>query len=80
MGIRNMVIKRIYELCTQRNIKLNSLANISGITPSTLYSIFASKRKDIGIVVIKKLCDGLNITLAQFFETKEFNELEQEIR
>ena len=80
MGVRNAVINRIYELCNERNMAINALANIAGVTPSTIYGLFHLSRKDMGIVIIKKICDGLEITLAEFFDTKEFNELEQEIK
>ena len=58
----------------------NELANVSGVTPSTVYSMMDRSRKDISIVTIKKLCDGLGITLGEFFSTPEFDRLEQEIR
>lgn len=51
-----------------------------GVTPSTVYSMLDSRRHDVSIVTIKKLCDGLGITLGEFFSTPEFDGLEQEIR
>ena len=60
-------------------IKTNQLANISGVTPSTVYSLLDERRRDVSIITIKKLCDGLEITLGQFFSTPEFDALEQEI-
>lgn len=80
MGIKDMVVKRFDELCKERKIKVNELANISGVTPSTAYSMMNPKRRDISITTIKKFCDGLEITLAEFFDTKEFNNSEQEIK
>lgn len=79
MGIKNAVVKRIKNLCKERNIKYNSLATISGVTPSTVYSLIDESRKDIGIVVLKKLCDGLDITITEFFDDEIFKNLEQEI-
>lgn len=64
----------------QRNIRPNELANISGITPSTVYSMLDDKRKELSINTIKKLCDGLEITLGEFFSTELFDNLEQEIK
>ena len=61
-------------------MKINELANVSGVTPSTAYSMLDRSRRDVSIVTIKKFCDGLEITLGQFFSTPEFDELEQEIR
>lgn len=75
-----MVAERFRDLCTERNIKINELAYRSGVTPSTAYSMMDPKRRDISIVTIKKFCDGLDITLGEFFSTPEFDELEQEIK
>jgi len=60
-------------------MKINELANISGVTPSTVYSMLDPRRREVSITTIKKLCDGLNITLGVFFSTPEFDALEQEI-
>ena len=59
MNAKDAVVKRIISICKQRNIKLNELANISGITPSTIYSMTDESRRDISILTIKKICDGL---------------------
>ncbi len=80
MDLKDMIVKRFTELCIQRNIKINELANVSGVTPSTVYSMMDKSRRDISIRTIKKLCDGLEITLGEFFSTAEFDKLEQEIR
>ena len=80
MDVKDIVVKRFLELCRQRNIKINELANISGVTPSTAYSMMDSSRRDISIRTIKKFCDGLEITLGEFFSTADFDELEQEIK
>ena len=58
----------------------NELANLSGVTPSTVYSMMDERRKELSINTIKKLCDGLEITLGEFFGTPLFDNLEQEIR
>ena len=79
MSVKDVVVKRFQELCDEKNIKINELANISGVTPSTAYSMMDSKRRDISIITIKKFCDGLEITLGEFFSTSEFDDLEQEI-
>ena len=63
-----------------RNIAINELAGISGISPSTVYSILNEKSQNPGTITIKKLCDGLEITLGEFFSTPEFDALEQEIK
>ncbi|MGI6577296.1 MAG: helix-turn-helix domain-containing protein [Eubacteriales bacterium] len=80
MGIKNNVARRIKELCRLRNITINALANLCGLTPSTIYSLLDPQRKDIGIVTIKKICDGLDISLVEFFDTEEFSNCDQEIQ
>lgn len=79
MGVKDMVAARFAELCSNRNMKINELAYRSGVTPSTAYSMMDPRRRDISIVTIKKFCDGLDITLGEFFSTAEFDNLEQEI-
>ncbi len=80
MQVKDAVTERFRELCGQRKISPNSLAVLSGITPSTVYSMLDPTRRDISIVTIKKLCDGLEITLGEFFSTPAFDALEQEIK
>lgn len=80
MGVKDLVVARFDDLCKERNIKINELANRSGVTPSTAYSMFDSTRHDVSIVTIKKFCDGLDISLKDFFNTEEFEKLEQEIK
>lgn len=79
MNVKDVVVTRFKRLCDERNIKINELANISGVTPSTAYSMMDDQRRDISITTIKKLCDGLGITLGEFFNSPEFDSLEQEI-
>ena len=74
------VRNRILELCGERDLTINHLANLAGLPPSSLKNILYRKSQNPKIVTIKKLCDGLEITLPEFFNTKEFTELEQEIR
>ena len=80
MSVKDAVVNRFQSICKERNIKINELANLSGVTPSTVYSMMDSTRRDISIVTIKKLCDGLEMTLGEFFSTPEFDNLEQEIK
>ena len=80
MSVKDAVTMRFQQLCRERNIKINELAVLSGVTPSTAYSMMDSNRRDVSIVTIKKFCDGLNITLGEFFATAEFDSLEQEIK
>ena len=80
MIIKNAIVQRIKELCKQKGIKFNTLATSSGVTPSTVYSLLDERRKDVGILVLKKLCDGLDISIVEFFDTDIFRDLEQEIK
>ena len=80
VNTKEAVAKRIVDLCDERNIAVNALANIAGIPPSTVYSILNEKSKNPGVVSIKKLCDGLGISVREFFDDELFEELEQEIR
>lgn len=79
MNISMGVSKRILELCKENEITVNKLCTISGVTQSTVNDIVNGKAKNIGVVTIKKLCDGLEITITEFFDTQYFRELEQEI-
>lgn len=80
MNVKDCVSNRFLRICKERKIKLNELATISGVTPSTVYSMMDPCRREISINTIKKLCDGLEITLGEFFSTEEFDALEQEIK
>ena len=80
MKTKEAVAQRILELCRERNIAVNALANISGVSPSTIYSMLNQKSQNPGVVSIKKICDGLEITVRQFFNSPLFDETEQEIK
>ena len=80
MNTKNAVANRIIELCNQKNIAINALANLAGISPSTLYSVLNEKSQNPGIVTIKTLCDGLDISLREFFNSDIFDDIEQEIK
>ena len=80
MDIREQVALRIEQLCKERNITVNGLSYIAGVPNSTIKGIFYKRSKNPGIVTIKKICDGLEITPAQFFDTDAFNNMEQEIK
>ena len=80
MNTKEAVARRIIELCRERDLAVNALANISGIAPSTIYSMLNQKSKNPGVVSIKKICDGLQITVREFFDSELFDETEQEIK
>ena len=80
MNISEAVIRRIFALCDERGITVNALSNMSGVTQSTVSNIVNGTTYNAGIATIKKLCDGLEITVRQFFDSDLFDELEQEVR
>ena len=80
LNIGEAVKFRIIELCNKQNITINKLATISGVTQSTLNNIIGGRNKGTNISTIKKLCDGLDITIQEFFSSDVFNGLEQEIK
>ena len=80
MRTKEAVAQRILELCRERNIAVNALANISGVSSSTIYSMLNQKSQNPGVVSIKKLCDGFEITVREFFDSPLFDETEQEIK
>ena len=80
MSIGKVVVKRILDLCKERNITINKLATISGITQSTLNNIVNGRNNSPTVSTIKKICDGLEITIVDFFNTEDFLNLEQELK
>ncbi len=80
MNTKEAVAKRILQLCNSRKIKVNALGNMAGINPSTIYSMLNSKSQNPGLVSIKKICDGLDISLREFFDDDIFDNLDQEIK
>lgn len=78
--IGNAIKERIIELCTQNNITLNKLSTICGITQSTLNNITSGRNNSTTVATIQKICDGLNITIQDFFNSNLFSNLEQEIK
>ena len=77
--VGDIVAERIMDLCKEHNITLNKLSTISGVNQSTLNNIVSRVNKCATVATVKKICDGLNITLVDFFNTDEFNKLDQEI-
>ena len=77
--VKQAVAERFRQICMERGIKTNELATLSGVTPSSVYSMLDPTRKEVTINLIKKLCDGLQITLGEFFSDELFNSLDPEI-
>lgn len=80
MTIGNAVRRRILDLCRQRGITVNKLASISGITQSTVNNIISGRNRSTTVSTIKKICDGLDITVLEFFDDPIFIDLEQELK
>lgn len=80
MDTQEIVALRIRQLCKERGLTPNGISNLAAVPQSTVKSILNGESKNPGILTIKKLCDGFEITLGEFFATKEFDELEQEIK
>ena len=79
MKTREAVAKRILNLCEERNVTVNGLATLSAVPPSTVKNIIYGVSKNPGIVTIKMICDGFNISLDEFFADEIFKNLQQEI-
>ena len=80
MTIAEATVKRLLELCSERTITINKISNISGITQATVSDIVNGTTTNTGIVTIKKLCDGFDISVRTFFDSPLFDDLEQEVR
>lgn len=80
MNTYTAVKNRLLSLCEEKKFTINKLAIESGVAPSTVKNILYGKSRNPGIVTLKMLCDGLDISLTEFFDTSTFKELEQEIK
>ena len=80
MNIGEAVKERILELCRKNDISVNKLSSMSGVTQSTVNNIVSGRNNSATISTIKKLCDGLGITIEEFFNSELFRGLEQEIK
>lgn len=80
MDIGEAVKQRILELCREKNLSVNKLSNLSGVTQSTVNNIVSGRNRSATISTIKKLCDGMGITIEEFFNSELFRGLEQEIK
>lgn len=76
MNAKEAVARRIQELCVQRGLAINALANLCGVSPSTIYSMLNAKSQNPGIISIQKICDGLEISVREFFDDPLFENLD----
>lgn len=79
MTVGMAVRERILHLCEERGLSVNKLSTISGVTQSTVNNITSGRNNSATVATVKKLCDGLGITLCEFFSAPEFDDLDQEI-
>jgi len=79
-SVKEAVVARFLEILSARHMRPNELANRAGVTPSSVYSMLDPRRKEVSVNLVKKLCDGLDMTLGEFFSAAVFDELEQEIQ
>lgn len=80
MDVGEAVAERILELCRERNISVNRLCTLSGVTQSTVNNIVSLRNNSATVATVKKLCDGLDISISDFFASPLFQNLEQEIK
>ena len=80
MNTITAVRNRMLQLCGERNISINKLANLCALPPSSVKNILYGKSMNPKLLTIKMICDGLDITLAEFFDTQDFNSLEPEVK
>ena len=80
MTIAEAVVKRIYELVDERQLTINKISTISGITQSTVSDIVNGVTSNVKIATVNTLCDGLDISIREFFDSPLFDDLEQELK
>ena len=80
MDVGEAVRERILKLCSEKNLSINKLCTLSGVTQSTVNNIISGRNHSATVSTIKKLCDGLGITIEEFFHDALFRELEQELK
>ena len=76
MNAKQAVARRIQALCVERKIAVNALANLCGVAPSTIYSMLNEKSQNPGVLTIQKICDGLEISVREFFDDPIFDGLD----
>ena len=80
MNAKEAVARRICTLCKERKMTVNALANLCGVAPSTIYSMLNAKSQNPGVVSIQKICDGLDISVREFFDDPLFDDLDPVIQ
>ena len=79
MKIKDAIAERFQKICTERKISYTELARLAGVTPSTVYSMLEPKRRDVSAITVKKLCDGLDLCISDFYNCDLFRNLPPEL-
>ena len=79
INIKDAIAERFRQLCAERNISYTQLARLAGVTPSTVYSMLQQERRDMSVTTVKKLCDGLELCITDFFDDDLFRTLLPEV-
>ena len=79
MKFKDAIVQRLKEICKERGISYTQLARLAAVTPSTVYSMFSPERRDVSANTLKKLCDGLDLSIIDFFDCDVFRGLEPEV-
>ena len=77
--IKDAIVERFVQLCKERSISYTQLARLAGVSPSTVYSMLEPERRDVSAITVKKLCDGLELCIADFYDCAIFRNLPPEI-
>ena len=77
--IKDAIVERFMQLCKEREISFTQLARLAGVTPSTVYSMLQPTRRDISVITVKKLCDGMDLSIIEFYDCDLFRNLPPEI-
>lgn len=78
MKISKAISEKLNKILKDRNLSVNKLASISCLTQSTVDSIINGKSKNPKLLTIVRICNGLEITLTEFFDDKLFSNIDRE--
>lgn len=78
MKLTKAMSEKINKILIENDITVNKLASISCLTQSTVDSLVNGKSKNPKILTIVRICDGLGITLTEFFDDELFKNIDRE--
>ena len=76
MTIKDATVARVRQLCRDRHMRPNDLANRAGVTPSSVYSMLDERRREVSLNLIMRLCDGFGMTIREFFDDEHFDSVD----